>query len=135
MEVRIPRRFNQGEEMNRNEAYEAMVRGEKVTNKAYLMGEKNYCHMVDGVFMFHRNGQGDEQIVYSMSPKDSYSIFEEPKKMVRWYRITYLRKFSCRPYTFPTLYRSVEEFLLGNSLNEENYHWFEFEFAFEKEEI
>lgn len=62
--------------MNRNEAYEAMIRGEKIRHKNWRNGVHVLCK--DGKF-FYVVGKTESSVVGCMSLEYGYELYQEPK--------------------------------------------------------
>lgn len=62
--------------MNRNEAYETMIRGEKIRNKKWIVG--GHAFYRDGKFIFCKDGY-EAGTGACMNWVDGYDIYQEPK--------------------------------------------------------
>lgn len=66
--------------MNRNEAYETMIRGEKIRNEKWINGV--YAFYRDGKFIFCKDGY-EAGMGACMNWVDGYDIYQEPKPVRR----------------------------------------------------
>ena len=62
--------------MNRNEAYETMIRGEKIRNEKWIDGV--YAFYRDGKFIFCKDGY-ETSMGACMDWGNNYEIYQEPK--------------------------------------------------------
>lgn len=116
--------------MNRVEALQKLVAGEKLINRA---NNGAWFQIVDNVVKWI----GDEEVRANdpLSRDCGYEIYKEPKKMVKWYEVISHHIEEDRPDIDGDLYRSKEDFLEDYDDTEDDYHWIDLRFVCEKEEV